>query len=124
MRKIILAVPKGRILEELIPLLKKVKIEPENDFFQKNSRVARRRRSPVRRSRRHRHHHPWIPKGFRYEIEKGLQAKVQSPRKDYYFLLDFSCTHVQKLENLMEKFINILSNFLFVRLQTNQGVCF
>ena len=38
MRKIILAVPKGRILEELIPLLKKVKIEPENDFFQKNSR--------------------------------------------------------------------------------------
>ncbi len=38
MRKIILAVPKGRILQELVPLLEKVRIEPENEFFKKDSR--------------------------------------------------------------------------------------
>tara|TARA_B100000686_G_C16781894_1_gene972532 strand:+ start:2473 stop:3114 length:642 start_codon:yes stop_codon:yes gene_type:complete len=38
MKKLILAVPKGRILKELIPLLKKVEIIPENDFFQPDSR--------------------------------------------------------------------------------------
>ena len=34
----ILAVPKGRILNELTPLMKSVGIEPEKDFFSKNSR--------------------------------------------------------------------------------------
>ena len=38
MRDIILAVPKGRILNELIPLLKKVDIEPEQEFFDDKSR--------------------------------------------------------------------------------------
>ena len=38
MKKIILAVPKGRILEELEPLLKKIKIIPEPDFFDEKSR--------------------------------------------------------------------------------------
>ena len=38
MNKIIMALPKGRILNELIPLLKKVEIEPEEDFFQTSSR--------------------------------------------------------------------------------------
>ncbi len=38
MKKIILAVPKGRILNELIPLMKKIKIDPEKDFFEENSR--------------------------------------------------------------------------------------
>ena len=38
MKKLILAVPKGRILKELIPLLEKVEIVPENDFFQPESR--------------------------------------------------------------------------------------
>ena len=38
MKKIILAVPKGRILNELIPLMKKVDIEPEQEFFDSNSR--------------------------------------------------------------------------------------
>ena len=33
MRDIILAIPKGRILNELVPLLTKVEIEPERDFF-------------------------------------------------------------------------------------------
>ena len=37
-KKIILAVPKGRILNELIPLMKSVGIEPEKDFFSKDSR--------------------------------------------------------------------------------------
>lgn len=36
--KLILAVPKGRILEELIPLLSACDITPEDDFFDKNSR--------------------------------------------------------------------------------------
>ena len=31
--KIIIAVPKGRILNELIPIFKKLKILPEKDFF-------------------------------------------------------------------------------------------
>ena len=38
MRDIILAIPKGRILNELIPLLKKVDIEPEQEFFDDKSR--------------------------------------------------------------------------------------
>ena len=38
MKKIIMAVPKGRILEELIPLLIKTEIKPENEFFNKESR--------------------------------------------------------------------------------------
>ncbi len=38
MKKIIMAVPKGRILDELVPLLKKSKIIPEADFFDKKSR--------------------------------------------------------------------------------------
>jgi ATP phosphoribosyltransferase len=38
MKKIILAVPKGRILEELAPLLKKIGIIPESDFFDEKSR--------------------------------------------------------------------------------------
>jgi len=38
MENIIFAVPKGRILEELIPILKKSGIEPEADFFSDNSR--------------------------------------------------------------------------------------
>ena len=38
MKDIILAVPKGRILNELIPLLKKVDIEPEQEFFNDKSR--------------------------------------------------------------------------------------
>ena len=38
MEKIIMAVPKGRILKELNPLLKDIGIEPEEDFFNKDSR--------------------------------------------------------------------------------------
>ena len=38
LRNIILAIPKGRILNELIPLLKKVDIEPEQEFFDEKSR--------------------------------------------------------------------------------------
>ncbi len=38
MKKIILAIPKGRILEELDPLLKKIDIIPEADFFNEASR--------------------------------------------------------------------------------------
>ena len=38
MNKIIMALPKGRILKELVPLLKKVDIIPEEDFFNPNSR--------------------------------------------------------------------------------------
>ena len=38
MKKIILAVPKGRILDEVIPLLKKINIVPENEFFKDDSR--------------------------------------------------------------------------------------
>ncbi len=38
MKKIILAVPKGRILKQLIPLLKKIGIFPEEEFFSFESR--------------------------------------------------------------------------------------
>ncbi|MBS91469.1 MAG: ATP phosphoribosyltransferase [Rickettsiales bacterium] len=38
MKKIIMAVPKGRILLELIPLLKKIQIIPEPEFFNDKSR--------------------------------------------------------------------------------------
>ena len=38
MEKIIMAVPKGRILKELNPLLKDIGIEPEEDFFNKDTR--------------------------------------------------------------------------------------
>ena len=38
MKEIILAVPKGRILLELIPLLEKIDVKPENEFFKKDTR--------------------------------------------------------------------------------------
>lgn len=38
MKKLKFAVPKGRILEDLIPLLNKANIIPEDDFFNDNSR--------------------------------------------------------------------------------------
>ena len=38
MNKIIMALPKGRILNELIPLLKKAEILPEEEFFRTSSR--------------------------------------------------------------------------------------
>jgi ATP phosphoribosyltransferase len=38
MSKLILAVPKGRILDEVLPLLREVGIEPEADFFDKETR--------------------------------------------------------------------------------------
>ncbi len=38
MKKIVMAVPKGRILDELNPLLSKVDIIPEKDFFDDSSR--------------------------------------------------------------------------------------
>lgn len=38
MKKIILALPKGRILEELKPFFKKINFEIESDFFNENSR--------------------------------------------------------------------------------------
>ena len=38
MNKIIMALPKGRILKELVPLLEKAKIIPEEEFFNPNSR--------------------------------------------------------------------------------------
>ena len=37
-KKIIIAIPKGRILKELTPILTKVNIKPEKDFFNLNSR--------------------------------------------------------------------------------------
>ena len=36
--KIIIAVPKGRILKELMPILKNIGIDPENDFYSLNTR--------------------------------------------------------------------------------------
>ncbi len=39
--KLILAVPKGRILDELLPLLAVCDIAPEQDFFEKDSRKLR-----------------------------------------------------------------------------------
>jgi len=38
LRDIILAIPKGRILNELIPLLKRVEIQPEQEFFDDKTR--------------------------------------------------------------------------------------
>ena len=38
MNKIIMALPKGRILNELMPLLQKAEIVPEEEFFQTSSR--------------------------------------------------------------------------------------
>ena len=38
MNKIIMALPKGRILNELIPLLQKADILPEEEFFKTGSR--------------------------------------------------------------------------------------
>ena len=38
MKKIILAVPKGRILRDLIPFFKKMNLKLEDDFYNKNSR--------------------------------------------------------------------------------------
>ena len=38
MKKIIMALPKGRILNELIPLLQKAEIVPEEEFFRTSSR--------------------------------------------------------------------------------------
>jgi ATP phosphoribosyltransferase len=40
-KKIILALPKGRILKELLPLLEKVGIVPEDAFFDSSSRLLR-----------------------------------------------------------------------------------
>lgn len=37
-KKLILAIPKGRILDELIPILAKIKIIPEKDFFNSSTR--------------------------------------------------------------------------------------
>ena len=37
-KKIILAVPKGRILKELVPILEKIKIVPEADFYNNSTR--------------------------------------------------------------------------------------
>lgn len=39
--KLILAVPKGRILEELLPILSKAGIAPEEEFFDPKSRLLR-----------------------------------------------------------------------------------
>ncbi len=39
--KIVLAIPKGRIAEELVPLLEKAGIRPEEAFFNKKSRLLR-----------------------------------------------------------------------------------
>ncbi len=38
MNKIIFAVPKGRILDDLLPLMKEIGIVPENEFFNTSSR--------------------------------------------------------------------------------------
>jgi ATP phosphoribosyltransferase len=38
MKKITLAVPKGRILQDLLPLFEKINLQPEPDFFNDNSR--------------------------------------------------------------------------------------
>lgn len=38
MKKILLAIPKGRILEELLPLFDKIGLKPEKDFFDDASR--------------------------------------------------------------------------------------
>ncbi len=38
MKKLLLAVPKGRILEELLPVLNRAGIDPEREFFNESSR--------------------------------------------------------------------------------------
>lgn len=38
MKKILMAIPKGRILEELMPLFTKIGLQPERDFFSESSR--------------------------------------------------------------------------------------
>ena len=38
-KKIIIAIPKGRILKELDPMLQKVKITPENSFYKNNRKL-------------------------------------------------------------------------------------
>ncbi len=38
MKKIICAVPRGRILKDLLPIFQSINIKPEEDFFNKNSR--------------------------------------------------------------------------------------
>ena len=38
MKKVILAVPKGRILKELIPILSKMDLKIEDDFYNEGSR--------------------------------------------------------------------------------------
>ena len=38
MKKLLMAVPKGRILEDLKPLFKKINLIPEDDFFRSSSR--------------------------------------------------------------------------------------
>ena len=38
-KKIIIAIPKGRILKELEPMLKKVKITPEKSFYKNNRKL-------------------------------------------------------------------------------------
>ena len=38
MKKILMAIPKGRILEELMPLFTKIGLQPEKDFFNESSR--------------------------------------------------------------------------------------
>lgn len=38
MKKILIALPKGRILEDLLPILKRANLEIEDSFFDKNSR--------------------------------------------------------------------------------------
>ena len=38
MKKLVIAVPKGRILKELMPLLEKADIKPEKEFFNSSSR--------------------------------------------------------------------------------------
>ena len=44
-KKIIIAIPKGRILKELVPILQKVKIIPEKSFYKNNNRNIRRKRN-------------------------------------------------------------------------------
>jgi ATP phosphoribosyltransferase len=39
--KLVLALPKGRILDEVLPLVRAAGIEPEEDFFSKKSRALR-----------------------------------------------------------------------------------
>ena len=38
MKKIICAIPRGRILDDLLPILESIDIKPEDEFFRRNSR--------------------------------------------------------------------------------------